>query len=1199
MSKQIRAFTRFVGGISDFRREGIADSYAFGQSVDYRTDPQNLSILPRTIKESGSVVTDLPYWAEQVSSGITYLYGSTGNIYARTSAGSYSNIHMVPNSHGNGLSWFAEDDYLYYTGDGTIGRYGPLSNSPQFYDDFLTSQGGVVRNTYSLKMVAASSQYAFRADTASLSLSSALTLESWIDPDSLPTTGNSMTIISKWNENGNLRSYKFDILPTSNYFGDGSDGALTISADTTDAPIDSACTGTAGTPTLSATNASFAANQDILVIQSQGTNAGQYERRKIQSYTAGTITLTENLSGTYTTGAQVLVLKKYTNVTVNSGKTWTAKAWNGTVGGILAFVCNGTLTNNGSITAKGKGFSRGGLSVAGQAGNQGEGTGGIGTQSTSSNGNGAGGGAFYALSPANGGGGGGGNQTNGTDGVSGAVSGGTGGLSSGNDGLTSMTFGGQGGAGGSQGTRAGNGGLGGGIIFISAVTISNVGTINADAANHPQGVTASANGGGGGGGGGGSILIKTQTATLGTLLVTAAAGSGGAGFGGGANGSNGSEGRIHIDYYTSYTGTTRPTINASQDNTLSSSDGYALRLSLSSDGTAVENAIKSASLNTSKWQHVAVTWDNTSNLASFYLDKSPIGSVPTTTASINDNASQFFLGTYKNGSGTAVSFFDGNMDSPRVWNLVRSADDISYYADQYINPATGGLVGYWHLNNNYLDETSNANDLTASGTTFEVGNVPFSAPTTRNDIDQTQTLTGQTYTVPTAIAETAANKIPFTPTKDPQKSASVVIASKGTGDWTLTIHDQDNKVVNSATVTNANLATGTFEFVFPNVWRPIYNYQYHIHLTSTVADGTVITGTTGDLSTASYTTYFSYLVTMDTFHPIAKMLQFLVFGNERYVGTYEATVYNPNKLTLSADMKVRCFGYWREYLAIGCYKGNNLTSYDQGRIYFWDGIASTFNFYIDVPEGAVNSLHGSRGQLYISAGYQGDILIYEGGDTARKIKRIPKIEIDKTLNMYPGAVTMWKALMRFGYGYTNSSSVYQGVYTYGSTNYRYEDTLSYDYPISTGDTTNTDVQIGLTYPVGGKLLIGWKDGISYGVDYVDSSNDPYPQGFIEFLIDDDSSMWKEKEATELVANFDNLTAGQSFRIGYDINDNGGYQMSAYESTTDATVLRQSISDGRYNQYQVKVEMNTTTSDSPTLYAVSISKDMLETESRIG
>jgi hypothetical protein len=52
-------------------------------------------------------------------------------------------------------------------------------------------------------------------------------------------------------------------------------------------------------------------------------------------------------------------LKQYTNVTINSGKTYTAKAWNGTVGGILGFLANGTVSIVGNISANGKGF-RGG-----------------------------------------------------------------------------------------------------------------------------------------------------------------------------------------------------------------------------------------------------------------------------------------------------------------------------------------------------------------------------------------------------------------------------------------------------------------------------------------------------------------------------------------------------------------------------------------------------------------------------------------------------------------------------------------------------------------------------------------------------------------------------------------------------------------------------------------------------------------------
>jgi len=42
-----------------------------------------------------------------------------------------------------------------------------------------------------------------------------------------------------------------------------------------------------------------------------------------------------------------------------------------------------------------------------------------------------------------------------------------------------------------------------------------------------------------------------------------------------------------------------------------------------------------------------------------------------------------------------------------------------------IDPATAGLVGYWRFENNYLDETTNNNDLTASGSPVFSTDIPF------------------------------------------------------------------------------------------------------------------------------------------------------------------------------------------------------------------------------------------------------------------------------------------------------------------------------------------------------------------------------------------------------------------------------------------------------------------------------------------
>lgn len=1186
MPKRARSFSRFIGGIADYTREGIADSYAHGRSIDVRTDPKKITLLPRTIKESGNTVIDLPKWGETVGVN-SYLYGDAGNFYKRDSTGSYSLLRTVANSHGNGLAYFGEDDYIYYTLDKVIGRYGPISGTPQFVDDWLGSQGGVPLNTSSLDLEASSSQYASRADTASLSITGNLAIEAQIKPESLPTVGNTMTLVSKWDESGATRSYKFDIAAVSGYFGDGSDSSLTISANTTDAPIDSACTGTISTTSLSATNASFTAGQIILIHQSRGTGAGTWMRNKIVSYSTGTITLETALNATYVSGAQVLVLKQYTNVTVNSSVTWTAKAWNGTVGGILAFIASGTVTVSGTITATAKGFRGGAASNSGAASFAGEGTAGATTQTTSANGNGGGG------ATAGGNGGGGGNATSGVgySDFGGAIvsqSGGGGGTAGTAD-LTTMTFGGGGGGASYSGGTQGAGGNGGGAVFITGAIVTVSGVISADGETGVLGTNRN-----GGGGAGGSVLIRAQTATLGSSIVTAQP----LPLNTQAQGGNG---RIHLDYYTSYTGTTLPTLNVTLDNTLVVNTSYQLRLAVSTDGTALETLTREIGLVTGSWQEVAVSWAASTSTATFYLNADSLGTATGALTAISNNGSTFQIGMHKNSGGTATSFYDGLIDEVRVFSTTRSADDIAAGLNNHILTTTAGLQAYYKLNGDYNDASGNTNTLTGSGTPVFSSDVPYPAPTTRADIDQSADTSGDTYALATTLAETATHRKTFTPAKDPQKSVSVDIVAKGTGDWTLTVHDSLNNTIATKTVANASLATGLFEFVFSTAWRPFTNFtnSYHFHLTSTVADGTVKTTSSNDLETVTYRTHFQFLVTDTEWHPAARMLQFLVFGNERHVGKLEATLYDPNRVTLPAGYRVRCFGYWQEYLVIGTMQGTNIYDRDSGRIYFWDGTSDTYNFYVDIPEGGVNALFGTPERLYIYAGYQGDILAYEGGQKARKIRRIPKMAAAKYIEIYPGAVTMWKALLRFGVaGGGDSTAVERGVYTYGSLNERYPEALTYDYPISTGSLTGTSLKVGLTMVINKRLLIGWQDNTSYGVDYVDDANAPYPTGTIEFMIEDEDLGWKEKQANTLSAHFDPLDSTHSITPKYKVNDGSTWSELSDTNAENDVEARIDIPDGRYKEIQVAIDLATTGSTSPALHEAVYETDYNENEGRV-
>ena len=1429
MSTVVGSITKFSGGIADSEKEGQPDSYAFGKSINFRSDPRKLTILPKTIKETGSLIEAMPKWGEREGSDV-YVADEDGNIYKRDSSDDWTKEHKAVTSHGNGLGYFGEDQYLYYTQDKSIGRYGRVGGTdPAWYDNFLESEGGEPTNTHSIILEKDSSQYLDRADTADASITSDLTIEVGFKPESLPGTSETMTLVGKWNDqgvsSGNLletgtsdriyqhtgfsilvtdsfsspnnaprgissdedenvlsadtnsakmykhsgfsstitdsfaapdidplgiawdadnllgavaakmykhsgfsstisssfstvdassvgcawdgtnvlgtgvsskifrysgfsstvsdsfarttasyiawdggnvlysdgsankifelsgfsstitdsfasaatipqgiafdgfkgipqgKSYLFEIAAITNFFGDGSDGALTISTDTTQAPTDSACTGTINTNALTATNAAFAAGDQILIVQAQGTGGSVKQFNEIQSYTAGTITTVLPLNHTYATGAQVIVIPQYSSVTINSGKTWTAKAWNGTVGGILVFKCSGTFTYAGTLSAIGKGFRGGDRGTTygseTQRGQQGESYLDTGSQSQDPN-EGGGGGGSYNSNKDGAGGGGGSYGEEGMDGTGyyGYPSGsgcGFRGYVYGFSDLSYLFFGSGGGGGGIGGSvastphaDAGKGGAGGGALVVCAKTVTRSGTGYLSAygggGHGPwQGKQA-----GGGGGSGGSILIKCQTATLGASVNV---GRGAAGLieeygddGGGRVGGAGGAGRAHIDYYTSYTGgcvaahdlVTHPPIHDSEDQTLTDSDGFALRLRVSDDGDASE-ILKwdiTDDIPLDEWARWSVAWDASVSTAYFYLNGALLGSDVGSMTAIHDNACTLSVGANYGSTGTMANFIDGNLDDIRIFNDLRTATEIAVWNAQVISSSTPNLKIYYKFDDDATDDGTGNNDLTAHASpVYDINDVLFAGITTRQDLDQSLDTSGDTYTLLTAINEGSAHRQTFTPAKDPQKSLEVMIAAKGTGNWTLTVHDSLNRTIVTKTVATGELYTGDYEFIFDTAWRPVIGADYHFHLTSTVADGTVVTTSSENLETADFHTYFQILVEDTAFHPIAQHLNLQCFGNERYLATYDGQTYTPHALTLPSGYKVRCLGHWREYLAIGTWKGSSITTDDEGR----DGISDTYNFHIDVPEGGINALHGSRGLLYVWAGYSGDFLIYMGGEAAQKVKQLPKMTMDKYVEIYPGAVDMWRGLMHFGVaGASDSTVLERGVYSYGSLTRNYPDALGFDYPLSIEDTTGTSIEIGMVKAAGQDLLIGFKNGPTYGVDVIKVDADPYIKATFEALISDLGGVSQTSYPLTLRADFEELVSGESIILKYKADREDYWQKSDAEEDVDATDLRMIIQE-QVKEIQVAVELKTTTTTGPALTGVTLETELAQEE----
>lgn len=206
-------------------------------------------------------------------------------------------------------------------------------------------------------------------------------------------------------------------------FGDGSDGPLVVNAGQTNFTdtVRAVVTGNnpAGSSVVSvATTNGFRTNDLVLIIAMQDPNtdlnqniAGRYEFARLFSLSNSALVLTGPLSNSFPATAsqriQVLRLPQYGTVTVNG--TLTCSNWNGTTGGVLAFLAQSlTIGTNGSVTAEGKGF-RGGPDYA-QAdvdGYQGESFAGTwANRNTANNFGGGGGGGRSWYGGGNGGGGG-------------------------------------------------------------------------------------------------------------------------------------------------------------------------------------------------------------------------------------------------------------------------------------------------------------------------------------------------------------------------------------------------------------------------------------------------------------------------------------------------------------------------------------------------------------------------------------------------------------------------------------------------------------------------------------------------------------------------------------------------------------------------------------------------------------------------
>lgn len=437
---------------------------------------------------------------------------------------------------------------------------------------------------------------------------------------------------------------------------------------------------------------------------------------------------------------------------------------------------------------------------------------------------------------------------------------------------------------------------------------------------------------------------------------------------------------------------------------------------------------------------------------------------------------------------------------------------------------------------------------------------------------------GLTTDIAASIAEDDEDKQVFFPRDGSLSAIDVYIEDAGTGNWTVTVHNSSNTSQGTKTIANGSLTEGQNNlFVFASALSLNPDEEYHVHITSTVADGTVASISENDLSTAAMTLYASG--DTDIHHCVIQNLK-LFISDRNFVHQINSDVnghvFTAAALDIPKPQKISCLGTFSTSVVVGTKVSNNI---NKAYVYRWDTWSPSFLVADDVSEQGINAFINADNVLYISAGIKGNLYSYDGArlELLRSIKG--DYSSTQRARINPNAVTMFKGYPMFGVSNEAGNPCSQGVYSYVKKGYYNPPVLNLEYPLSQRgdeeyDLVLSDFEIGAMEVVGTDLVVTWKytGGTSdtYGVDIIDNSNKVSGAYFVTRLITMNRDM--QKTFNEFISSYRSLPAGSNIQMSYKDDYSASWKDVKPEVTDDIRKTVRSTTSVRCNVLQVKVEL---------------------------
>lgn len=460
------------------------------------------------------------------------------------------------------------------------------------------------------------------------------------------------------------------------------------------------------------------------------------------------------------------------------------------------------------------------------------------------------------------------------------------------------------------------------------------------------------------------------------------------------------------------------------------------------------------------------------------------------------------------------------------------------------------------------------------------------------NLDQSLATSGNAYTNTTAVNEGATHKQSFVPDKSPCEAVALEIGGKGTGNWTLKVHDSSDVEVGTATVTNGNMsASGYHIFTLAASFNPVLGDTYHIHIYSSVADGTTVTTTAADFETASFRTYTNG---DSEFKPMMEQNLILFIGDQNFVHQVENApiagtnyhTFTKDALDLSAPFRIKTLGKYMKDLLIGTYVSDNV---NKTTLFRWNTWSPSFTGSDEIEENGINAFLQSDNFTFINAGKNGNIYVYNG-ETLELYRPVPG-DYSPTAEawVHPNAVGNLGGLMLFGMSNSTGNPCSQGVYMIGRFDRKYNFVMDLSFPISErsgGAFVTSGIEIGAILVMGSDVFVSWKNSSTYGIDKLDYStklNGAYIATRVE-------TMDREKLNTikKVVVPYASLPSDTDIDIGHKINYPTPDTYTAMDNKDDEDRNVIYSEEGQEaSTFQLQFTFTTNSNDSPQMESAAI------------